>query len=130
MLLKQLRSKPTDGPVARYLNRPISIRISKWLVNKPITPNQISLAAFLFSTVAALLFAVGYYPLLLLGGLIAQFASIIDGCDGEIARLKYQSSPYGGWLDAVLDRYADAFLLFGLTMYAYQYTLKDPLILT
>lgn len=121
-LLKHLRSKSNDGPVSRYLNRPISIRISKWLANKKITPNQISLAAFVFSIIAALLFAIGYYPLLILGGLIAQFASIIDGCDGEIARLKYQSSQYGGWLDAVLDRYADAFLLFGLTIYAYQYT--------
>ena len=44
-----------------------------------------------------------------------SFASVIDGSDGEIARLKFQSSEYGGWLDAVLDRYADAFLLFGLT---------------
>jgi len=57
----------------------------------------------------------GGYPALLSGGVIAQFASIIDGCDGEVARLKYQSSDFGGWFDAVLDRYADAFLLFGLT---------------
>jgi CDP-L-myo-inositol myo-inositolphosphotransferase len=55
------------------------------------------------------------YITLLLGGVLAQFASIIDGCDGEVARLKYQSSDFGGWFDAVLDRYADAFLLFGLT---------------
>jgi CDP-L-myo-inositol myo-inositolphosphotransferase len=55
----------------------------------------------------------------LLGGLLAQFASVIDGCDGEVARLKFQGSDYGGWFDAVLDRYADAFLLFGLTWHAY-----------
>ena len=54
-----------------------------------------------------------------LGGLLAQVASIIDGRDGEIARLKFQSSDYGGWLDAVLDRYADALLLFGMTWYHY-----------
>ncbi|MCP4876984.1 MAG: CDP-alcohol phosphatidyltransferase family protein, partial [Gammaproteobacteria bacterium] len=40
-------------------------------------------------------------------------------CDGEVARLTYQSSSYGGWFDAVLDRYADAFLLFGLMWHAY-----------
>ena len=55
------------------------------------------------------------YVSLLLGGVLAQFASIIDGCDGEVARLKYESSDFGGWFDAVLDRYADAFLLLGLT---------------
>ena len=52
--------------------------------------------------------------------MLAQIASIIDGCDGEIARLKFQQSDYGGWLDAVLDRYADAFLLFGLTWHLLQ----------
>jgi len=52
----------------------------------------------------------------LIGGLLAQFASVIDGCDGEVARLKYLESAYGGWFDTVLDRYADAFMLFGLTL--------------
>ena len=114
-LLKRLRDKPNDGPVARYLNRPISVRISRYLVQRDVTPNQISLFSFLCSLLAAGLFALGGYFALLLGGVLAQFASIIDGCDGEVARLKYQSSDFGGWFDAVLDRYADAFLLFGLT---------------
>ena len=114
-LLKRLRDKPNDGPVARYLNRPISVRISRYLVQGDMTPNQISLFSFLCSVLAAGLFALDGYVALLLGGVLAQFASIIDGCDGEVARLKYQSSDFGGWFDAVLDRYADAFLLFGLT---------------
>ena len=64
----------------------------------------------------------------MLGGLLAQFASIIDGCDGEVARLKFQGSDYGGWFDAVLDRYADGFMLFGLTWHAYAAN-PGPLIL-
>jgi CDP-L-myo-inositol myo-inositolphosphotransferase len=118
-LLAQLRSKPNDGPVSRYLNRPLSVRISRQLVNYPLTPNQISLFSFLTSILAAALFILGGYPALLLGGFLAQLASIIDGCDGEVARLKFQGSPYGGWLDAVLDRYADACLLFGFMWHAY-----------
>ncbi|GMQ83606.1 MAG: bifunctional L-myo-inositol-1-phosphate cytidylyltransferase/CDP-L-myo-inositol myo-inositolphosphotransferase [Gammaproteobacteria bacterium] len=114
-LLTRLRDKPNDGPVARYLNRPLSVRMSRYLVQRNITPNQISLFSFLCSVLAAGLFMFGGYSALLLGGILAQFASIIDGCDGEVARLKYQSSDVGGWFDAVLDRYADAFLLFGLT---------------
>ena len=118
-ILADLKDKPNDGPVSRYLNRPISIRISRRLVDHQITPNQISLFSFLCSVLAAGLFALDGYFALLLGGLMAQFASIVDGCDGEVARLKYQCSAYGGWFDAVLDRYADAFLLFGLTWHAY-----------
>ncbi|MCZ6625254.1 MAG: CDP-alcohol phosphatidyltransferase family protein, partial [Deltaproteobacteria bacterium] len=96
-------------------NRPISVQFSRQLAKLDITPNQISVFSFLCSLLAAGLFALGGYPALLLGGVLAQFASIIDGCDGEVARLKYQRSDFGGWFDAVLDRYADAFLLFGLT---------------
>jgi len=118
-ILVRLKDKPNDGPVARYLNRPVSIRISRRLAGHQITPNQISLFTFLCSVLAAGLFALDGYVTLLMGGLMAQFASIVDGCDGEVARLTYQSSDYGGWFDAVLDRYADAFLLFGLTWHAY-----------
>lgn len=120
VLISQLRNKPNDGPVSRYLNRPLSIRISKLLVRLPITPNVISILSFLLSLIAAGLFAFGKnYISLLIGGLITHLASVIDGCDGEIARLKFMRSKYGGWFDAVLDRYADAFLLFGLTWREY-----------
>jgi len=118
-LLDRLRGKDHDGPVSRWLNRPLSIRLSRHLVNTGVTPNQISLFSFLLSVMAAALFMTGHHATLALGGLLAQAASIIDGCDGEVARLKYLGSDYGGWFDAVLDRYADAFLLFGLTWHAF-----------
>lgn len=114
-LLDRMRGKERDGPISRYLNRPVSIRVSRILARWPITPNQISIGSFLLSLVAAVLIAQGGTPMLILGGLLAQLASVIDGCDGEIARLKYQCSEYGGWLDAVLDRYGDAALLLALT---------------
>jgi CDP-L-myo-inositol myo-inositolphosphotransferase len=84
----------------------------------------------MLSMVAAGLFALGDYSYLYLalGGIVAQFASIIDGSDGEVARLKYLSSDYGGWFDAVLDRYADAFLLLGLTWYVYNHN-QTPIVL-
>ncbi len=119
-LLRRLRGKTGDGPVARWLNRPLSIRLTRRLVETPVTPNQISLFSFGLSLVAAALFLLPGWWALALGGLLAQAASVIDGCDGEIARLRFQGSDYGGWLDAVLDRYADAFLLAGLTAHAWQ----------
>ncbi len=118
LLLDRL-PKTTDGPVARHLNRPLSKRLSRHLVRSSITPNQISLFCFGVSALAAGLFAMGGHLLLALGAVLAQFASVIDGCDGEVARLKFRESSFGGWFDAVLDRYADAILLFGLTWHAF-----------
>ena len=118
-LMATLRGKPNDGPVFRYFYRPLSGMISRRLAKYRITPNQISMFSFLCSMLAAGFFALGGYAALLIGGLIAQFSMVIDCCDGTVARLKFQISEYGGWFDAVLDRYADAFLLFGLTWHAY-----------
>ncbi|MBW1698840.1 MAG: NTP transferase domain-containing protein [Deltaproteobacteria bacterium] len=118
-LIQQVTGKFNDGPVSRYINRPLSLRLSRRLAKFTISPNQISGLSFLFSMLAAGLFSLGGYMSLLTGGFLAQVASIIDGCDGEIARLKCLESPFGGWFDAVLDRYADAFMLLGLTWHAY-----------
>jgi phosphatidylglycerophosphate synthase len=119
VMMKAVRGKMSDGPVSTYLNRPLSTLLSRVVSRYPVSPNQISLVSFLASAAAAGLFAVGSYPTLIAGGVVAQFASILDGSDGEVARLKYQSSEYGGWLDSVLDRYADALLLFGLTWHLF-----------
>jgi len=125
-----LRGKPSDGPVFRYFYRPLSGMISRGLVKFGITPNQISLSSFLISVLAAGLFALGGYATLLLGGFMAQFAMVIDCCDGAVARLKFQISDYGGWFDAVLDRYADAFLLFGLMWHAYAEKMHSLILFT
>ncbi|NOY39639.1 MAG: NTP transferase domain-containing protein [Nitrospirae bacterium] len=107
--------KPTDGFISRNLNRPVSIRLSKVLVKTRIKPDTISLSGFTLSLLAALLLSFGNYLPVLLGGLLVQVSSVLDGCDGEVARLKHQQSDYGAWFDAVLDRYADAAVILGLT---------------
>ncbi len=117
-LLFNLRNKPNDGFVSRYLNRPISLSISKhFFLKTNLTPNIISFFSFLLSLSGAFFFFLGGYISLVVGGILTQISSVIDGCDGEVARLKYKSTDFGGWFDAVLDRYADGFLLFGLTYY-------------
>jgi len=40
---------------------------------------------------------------------------VIDGCDGEVARLTFRGTPFGGWMDTLLDRYADVVLVVGIT---------------
>ncbi len=121
-LLRDQGRKTRDGPVARHLNRPVSRWLSRILVRTSVTPNQISLVSWVLSCIAAGLMAMSGYPALAIGGVLAQLASIIDGCDGEIARLKHLQSEFGGWLDAVLDRYADAILLFGLMWHEFAVT--------
>lgn len=117
MLCRSL-TKPTDGPVSRFLNRPISVRISKLLTKTRIRPNSISFISFVIGSSSAVFFCFGSYLSIIVAGLLAQICSIFDGCDGEVARLKFQDTSYGGWFDAVLDRYADAAIILGM-IYGY-----------
>ena len=121
-LMRDQGRKTRDGPVSRHLNRPVSRWLTRYLVRTSVTPNQISLASWMLSCIAAGLMALSGYPALAAGGALAQLASIIDGCDGEIARLKRSQSEFGGWFDAVLDRHADAVLLFGLMWHEFAST--------
>ena len=118
LLICNKLKKDTDGPVSRILNRPISLRISKILLKTGITPNQISVMSFMIGLAGASLFFFGEYFYLVLGGILVHIHSIVDGCDGEVARLKLRQTKYGGWLDSVLDRYVDAAIILGL-VYGY-----------
>ncbi len=118
-LLAEERGKGHDGPVARYINRPLSRLITSRIVKYAwVTPNRVTLASFVLALIAALIMAQPGWMMLVLGGVLAQAASIIDGVDGEIARLRHEQSDFGAWLDAVLDRYADGTLLFALAWHA------------
>lgn len=128
-LLIEQSKRNSGGPISKIFNRPISIRISEVLLKTKITPNQISLMSFIIAILAALFLSFGDYIYLIIGGILVQLSSIIDGCDGEVARLRLQESKYGGWFDAVLDRYADAIIIFGM-LYGHWSLHNDMLIWT
>jgi phosphatidylglycerophosphate synthase len=104
-----------DGYVSRYINRRISGPIANLLARTRTTPNQISWVAF---SLAFLSFLSFIYNLNIAAGLLAQLSSIIDGVDGSLARLKGMSSDFGGFLDSILDRYADILVMLGLTIWS------------
>ncbi len=96
-----------DGLVSQYLNRPISRALSKVLSGTSVSPNQISVGCFLLGLLGAGALALTNVWAWVVGGLLIQLASVVDGCDGEIARIKLLQSSRGAWLDTMLDRYAD-----------------------
>ncbi len=106
--------KSTDYPIARIFNRKVSIQITKFLIKTPITPNIISLLILALAIFTSFLLAKGNYPWILIGGVLIQLASILDGCDGEIARLKFAGSKWGAWFDGAMDKYVDTFIVAGL----------------
>ena len=107
--------KPTDGIFAR-MNRRVSIPISRQLIKLPITPNMVSLFTLGVSFASGLCFAFGGYWNTLIGAALSLWASILDGCDGEVARLKLQSSAFGCWLDTICDYLYYLFIFVGMSI--------------
>jgi phosphatidylglycerophosphate synthase len=91
--------KDTDGFMARHVERPISLAISRHLAATGVTPNQMTLISMAVGLAGAPFFLSAQIPWQTAGALLFLAHSILDGCDGELARLKFQESRSGGILD-------------------------------
>ncbi len=91
--------KDTDGFMARNVERPISLRIARRLASTGITPNQITLLSVGIGLGGALFFLSEHWLWQTIGALLFLAHSILDGCDGELARLRFQESRFGGIID-------------------------------
>ena len=96
-------SKPQDGFVSQFLNRPISRRLTRFLVKFPIHPNAWTISIFVLPLIACVFLVRGDYISIVIGAAIFQAFSILDGCDGEIARAKNLESKFGERLDYFCD---------------------------
>ncbi len=112
LLWRSLR-KPieNDGVVAYFLGRPVSRLISRLLIGTPVTPNQVTIASGLTALAGA--FALTQH--LILGAALYWLSFVLDCVDGELARLRYQGSRTGQWLDTIADDTATVAFSAGLS---------------
>ena len=101
-LLKGL-IKDSDGLMSRYFARPISIGVSRRLAPHGVTPNQMTIVSGLLGLAAAPFFLSASPAIQVIGGLLFVAHSVLDGCDGELARLTFRESRLGGLLDFFSD---------------------------
>ena len=85
------------------------------LARTPVTPNMITVAGTVGVSASALaLFPIGWlFP----GAAIATFFVFTDMLDGQLARLKGSSGPWGAFLDSTMDRIGDAAVFGGITIW-------------
>lgn len=127
--------KPTDGFVSKHLNRPISTIFSNILSDYSIAPAHLTGVTALFAIIMllALIFSekigIGW------GCVLFHATSIVDGIDGEIARVKFQSTRRGAMLDTTIDMITNFLFMFGLIFALWdtsgdEYLIKGVIILT
>ncbi len=98
LLLKGLVKKG-DSILTRHISRKISLAVTRRLARTRITPNVMTVVCVALGLAAAWSFASPARLRQIAGGLLFLLHSILDGCDGELARLKFQESRLGSILD-------------------------------
>lgn len=106
--------KASDSWVARHVDRRVSLWMTKYLLELPVTPNQITVASTGVGLLGALLLGWGTYAAQLAGALLLTFSIVVDGCDGEVARIKFQESDFGRKLDFFLDNLVNVAAIFAV----------------
>ena len=124
-LLRSL-GRPSDGYLAR-LDRTVSIGISRRLIPTRITPNAITGLSLIAGLGGAVSLALGTSWVAVLGVLLLWASSILDGCDGELARLKLLTSRFGARFDVVTDHVVHAATFVGVALHVYRTRPDMPL---
>jgi phosphatidylglycerophosphate synthase len=104
------------GFIARHINKKISFPITRHVLCRlPVTPNQVTIGSALLGLAGCGLVATGSPGSAMLGMAAAQLQSILDGCDGELARVRFQQTAIGEWLDSLMDDGLNLALVLAIT---------------
>ena len=88
-----------DGFMARHFDRHISLHVSRALLDTGVTPNMMTTLSTLLGLGGAALFLRPDRASAVAGALLVWLHSVLDGCDGELARVRFQESDFGSDLD-------------------------------
>lgn len=105
-----------DGYLGQF-DRGISIALTCRLARTAVTPNQITAASIVVGLAGAALITLPDGAVCFVGALLAWFSSILDGCDGEIARLKLLFSDAGRRFDLFGDYVVNFATLAGVALH-------------
>jgi CDP-diacylglycerol--glycerol-3-phosphate 3-phosphatidyltransferase len=103
------------GPAFEARARRLSMRLMRPVARSRISPNTLTVVGLLLNLVTAAVIGGGY---LFASGMLLLFAGIFDMADGALARVKNATSQFGDFLDATLDRLAEASIGLGLLWHA------------
>lgn len=119
----RLRSERSQAMLwSRHVNRPAGAIIARGLLNTRVSPNSISLVGLIAHLAgAALVLAAPVpapVPLIVTVFVVWQLALALDNTDGLLARARGESSPFGAWLDQILDFVNHSAVIVSLTAFA------------
>jgi phosphatidylglycerophosphate synthase len=118
-----------DGWFTRVFDRRLSRALTRRLLPLGVSPNAVTLVSISIGITGGLCFALGTPAAATVGALLFLASTIIDGCDGELARLTFRESRLGARLDLVGDNVVHVFLFGGIALGLYRRS-HDPMVAT
>jgi len=90
--------------------------MAKTFAKAGISPNAVSIISLIFAAMAGIYFyyAAGNPKIVLIAGLFVFLNSFLDAMDGSMARYLKIAGAKGDFLDHVIDRYSDVFIICGI----------------
>lgn len=109
------RPREMQDPLNHYLYHPLAWQLALRLARTPLTPNIVSVIGAFFVIGAAAAYAQPWWPVsALLGMALHMTWHVIDGADGDLARITARSSPTGEMVDGLCDYSSHIVLYFVL----------------
>lgn len=109
--------KTATGWVSRKINSRFSLPTSRQLVKTSLTPNMISVLLNVIGMMSGVFLALGH-PVW--GCFFLYVATVLDRCDGEVARVKLMETKTGQWVDTISDQFTVLSFFIGLTIGYYR----------
>ena len=98
------RARELQDPLNHYLYHPLAWQLARQLAKTPLTPNMVSVIGALFVVGAAFAYTLPGWPLTAAIGLALHMGwHVVDGADGDLARLTGRASPLGELVDGACD---------------------------
>lgn len=108
------RAREMQDALNHYLYHPLAWQLARLLSPTPITPNMVSVFGGLLVVAAGVVYWSTSGPLWAMLGLLLHMSwHVVDGADGDLARITGRTSPLGELVDGICD-YASHIVLYVL----------------
>lgn len=97
-----------------------------FLIKHRFSASQLTLIAFFGTLIASILI---YFEMWIIGSCLFLFSSLFDALDGSLARRKNTATPFGEFLDSVMDRFSDSAILFAIVFYGFNVGKREIFVL-
>ncbi len=101
---RPLRPRELQDPLNYYLYHPLAWQLARLLAHTPITPNMVSVIGAGCVVAAGLAYTQLTWPVAAALGIALHMTwHVVDGADGDLARMTGRSSPIGEMVDGLCD---------------------------